>query len=59
MEKPFKLLNQGDPERMQISFEGKADIFLIKTDQGFIVDVYDGIGEHVNTMTIWNEDIEE
>ena len=60
MKRPFKIIKQDDKERMVISFEGKADIYLIKTDEGFIIDVYkadsnDGILE---SLQIWEDDLE-
>jgi hypothetical protein len=57
MNKPFKVVEQSDPERIQISYDGKADIHLIKTDQGFVIDVYNKEGENINTATIWDDDL--
>jgi hypothetical protein len=59
MKTPFKVIEGIDPERMQISFEGKANIYLIKTDEGLIIDVYDSLDKEViHTATIWDDDLE-
>jgi hypothetical protein len=65
MKRPFKVIKQkvikqDDRQRMQISFEGKADIYLIKTNEGFIIDVYKGASEDslMDTVTIWEDDLD-
>ena len=60
MKKPFKVIKQDDKKRMQISFEGKADIYLIKTDEGFIIDVYKGgtNDDHLQSFQIWEDDLD-
>jgi hypothetical protein len=58
MKKPFKVI-QNDKERMEISYEdGKASIFLIKTEEGFIVDVFNKDNENLLTGCVWNDDLE-
>jgi hypothetical protein len=59
MKRPFKIIKQDDKERLQISFEGRADIYLIKTDEGFIFDVYDSNGDCIKSCAIWNIDLPE
>ncbi|MCK9543601.1 MAG: hypothetical protein M0R03_16405 [Novosphingobium sp.] len=44
-------------QEVQIHAGENANIFLIKNDQGFIVDVY-GQNDLVESMTIWEDDIE-
>lgn len=44
-------------QEVQIHAGENANIFLIKNDQGFIVDVY-GQNDLVESMTIWERDIE-
>ena len=59
MENPFKVIEGIDPERMQISFsDGKANIYLIKTDEGLIIDVYDRTDEIIHTACIWDDDLD-
>lgn len=43
-------------EQVQINVEQNCDIFLIKTDEGFIVDVYSG-GGLLDSITIFNDEI--
>jgi hypothetical protein len=57
----FQILNQGwnqDLRREEIQIHGgeNANIFLIKTDEGFIVDVY-GQNDIVDTMAIFEDDL--
>jgi hypothetical protein len=33
-----------------------GNLFLIKTEEGFVVDVYNQ-DENVNTMTVWEDDL--
>jgi hypothetical protein len=54
----FKVIQQDDPERIQISFEDIADIYLIRTPEGFIFDVYNTHGEDVRTATVWYDDLD-
>jgi hypothetical protein len=60
MKRPFKVIKQDDKERMQISFEGKADIYLIKTAEGFIIDVYKGGSDDkvLDSITVWDDDLD-
>lgn len=61
MKRPFKILKQDDKQRMVISFEGgRSQIYLTKTDQGFVVDVYKGgSGDQImDTITIWDDDLD-
>ncbi len=58
----FKVIKTGfdkDLQREEIQIHGgeNANILLIKTDEGFIVDIYDANGEIVNSMTVWEDDI--
>ena len=60
MKRPFKIIKSHDKQRMIISFEGKADIYLTKTDEGFIVDIYkaninDGL---LYSVTVWEDDLD-
>jgi hypothetical protein len=57
MKRPFKIIKQDDKQRMQISFEGLANIYLIKTDEGFVIDVYNNKDEEVHTACVWNMDL--
>lgn len=43
-------------EEIQIHCGENANLFLIKTDEGFIVDVYNQ-DNNVDTMTIWEDDL--
>lgn len=43
-------------EQIQIHAGENGNVFLIKTDDGFIVDVYNQ-SENINTMAIWEEDL--
>jgi hypothetical protein len=57
----FQILNQGynkNLEREEIQIHGgeNANILLIKTNEGFIVDVY-GQNDHVGTLTVWEDDL--
>jgi hypothetical protein len=57
----FQILNQGynkslEREEIQIHGGENANIFLIKTNEGFIVDVY-GQNDHVGTLTVWEDDL--
>lgn len=57
MKQPFKVIEGTDPERMQISFENRADIYLIKTEEGLIIDVYDKREVIIHSATIWDDDL--
>ena len=57
----FKVVKTGynvdlQREEIQIHAGENGNIFLIKTDEGFIVDVYNQT-EEVNTMAIWEEQL--
>lgn len=58
----FRVVKSGwdsELQRQEVQIHGgdNANIFLIKNDQGFIVDVY-GQNDLVNSMTIWERDVE-
>ena len=58
----FQIKSQGynhelEREEIQIHCGENGNLFLIKTEEGFIVDVYNQ-GDNVDTMTIWEEDLE-
>ena len=58
----FKIVHQGFQkdllrEEVQIHAGDNGNVFLIKTNEGFIVDVY-GNGDCVDTMAIYEEDLE-
>lgn len=64
----FNIVEQGYNERLereqvQVNINGESGkVFLIKTDIGFIVDVYspvDGEDELVDTMAIFDDDLEQ
>ena len=60
MEKPIKVVEQNDPERIQITYKDKGTIYLISTPEGFIVDVYnEHQDECVTSFTVWDDDFEE
>ena len=57
----FEIVSQGYNkelfrEEIQIHCGENANLFLIKTDEGFIVDVYNQT-EHIDTIAIWEEDL--
>jgi hypothetical protein len=57
----FKIIKQGfndelKREEIQVHCGENANLFLIKTNEGFIVDVYNQ-DENVNTMTVWEDDL--
>ena len=43
-------------EEIQIHAGQNGNIFLIKTDQGFVIDVYNQ-EENINTMAVWEDDL--
>ena len=58
----FKIKSQGynhelQREEVQIHAGENGNVFLIKTHEGFIVDVYSQ-EDHHSTMTVWEEDLE-
>lgn len=57
----FKILSQGwngelQREEIQIHCGENGNLFLIKTDEGFIVDVYNQ-NENIDSMTIWEDEL--
>ena len=57
----FQIVSQGyNPEALreeiQVHCGNNGNIFITKTDEGFVVDVY-GQQEFNNTMTIWEDDL--
>ena len=54
----FKIIPGIDPDRIEIECGKNGHVFLIRTDQGMIVDVYaNGNDDLVDTMAIWDEDL--
>jgi hypothetical protein len=58
----FKINKQGwdkdlGREEVQIYCGKNGNLMVIKTDEGYIVDAYDVNGEIINTMAIWEDDI--
>lgn len=60
MKRPFKVIKQDNKQRIHISFDGRADIYLIKCDVGFIIDVYkaNSNDDCIQTVTIWEDDLD-
>ena len=57
----FEIIAQGwnanlQREEIQIHCGENGNLFLIKTDEGFIVDVYNQ-DDNVDTMTVWEDDL--
>ena len=55
----FKIIPGIDPDRIEVDCGRNGHLFLIRTDEGVIVDVYangndDGV---VATMCVWDEDM--
>ena len=44
-------------EEIEIKAGNNGKVFLIKTDEGFIIDVYDKCQDNINSMTIWEDDL--
>lgn len=44
-------------EEIQIHCGENGNLLIVKTDEGFVVDVYDVNGDNLNTMAIWEDDI--
>lgn len=58
----FEIKSQGynhelQREEVQIHAGENGNVFLIKTEEGFVVDVY-GQEDHHSTLTVWEEDLE-
>jgi hypothetical protein len=58
----FEIMKQGWDEELQreeIQIHGgeNANIFLIKTEEGFVIDVYGTNNDDPETMTIWEDDL--
>jgi len=50
--------NKGlEREEVQVHCGENGNLFLIKTDEGFIIDMYDVGGNNIHTATIWEDDI--
>lgn len=45
-------------EEIQVHAGENGNVFLIKTEEGFIVDVYNQVGE-VGTMAVWQDELDE
>jgi hypothetical protein len=57
----FKIIKQGwnsnlQRQEVQIHCGENGNLFLIKTEEGFIVDVYNQ-DDNVNSMTVWEDDL--
>lgn len=57
----FEIISEGyneeaEREEIQIHAGENGNVFLIKTDEGFIVDVYNQ-DNHLDTLSIWEEDL--
>jgi RNA polymerase subunit RPABC4/transcription elongation factor Spt4 len=44
-------------EEIQINCGENGMLMIVKTDEGFVVDAYDIDGENINTMAVWEDDI--
>jgi len=44
-------------DRIQVS-KKHCDVYIIDTEQGFILDVYDKSGNLITTDTFWNDDFQ-
>jgi hypothetical protein len=49
--------NELQREEVQVHCGENGNLLLIKTDEGFIIDVYDIGGNNIHTATIWEDDI--
>jgi hypothetical protein len=50
--------NKGlEREEVQVHCGENGNLFLIKTEEGFIIDMYDVGGNNIHTATIWEDDI--
>lgn len=57
----FKIIKKGfdkelEREEIQIHAGKNGNVFLIKNEEGFIVDVY-GQEYHIDTMTVWEDEL--
>jgi len=58
----FNIASQGwnkglQREEIQIYCGKNGNLMIVKTNEGFVVDAYDVKGENINTMTVWEDDI--
>lgn len=58
----FEIVHEGyqkdlEREEIQVHAGENGNVFLIKTEQGFIVDVYNQ-NDNINSMTVWEEELE-
>jgi hypothetical protein len=58
----FQVMHKGyqtDLQREQVYVKGgeNANIYIIKTEEGFIIDVY-GEGDFIDSLTIWNDQLD-
>jgi len=44
-------------EEIQINCGENGMLMIVKTDEGFVVDAYDVDGEHIDTMSVWEDSI--
>jgi hypothetical protein len=44
-------------EEIQINCGENGNLMIVKTDEGFVVDAYDVNGENLNTMQVWEDDM--
>jgi hypothetical protein len=54
----LKIVPGIDPDRIEIECGRNGKVYVTHTDEGVIIDVYaNGSDELVDTMTIWDEDM--
>ena len=60
----FEIVRSGmyanmDREEIQVHCGENGNLFIFKTDEGFVVDIYNqNQNDNVNSMTVWEEDLE-
>jgi hypothetical protein len=55
----LKVIDQSEPDRIQIQYGEKGHIYIIHTPEGIVVDVFDDSQNNlVDTFTIWDDDFE-
>jgi hypothetical protein len=58
----FEVKSQGwnailEREEIQINCGENGMLMIVKTDEGFVVDAFDVDGDNINTMAVWEDDI--
>ena len=58
----FEVKNQGwnsglEREEIQVNCGENGILMIVKTDEGFVVDAFDIGGNNINTMCVWEDDI--